>query len=74
MNDTAPAAESRITSDMLTEGCKFAVSHGYNRATGCSGGMATVKMVNAANVLATCPCGWNFYTPRSTKISVLISE
>lgn len=71
MNDTN-TAETRITSDMLTEGQKFCVSHGYNRATGCSGGAATVKAVNAGNVLATCKCDWSFYTPRSTGTRVLI--
>lgn len=73
MNDTAPAADSRTTSDMLTEGQKFECSHGYNRYTKCGGGPATVTMVNAVNVLAACKCGWTFYTPRSASIRVLIS-
>lgn len=70
MNDTA--VENRITSDKLTEGQKFVVSHGYDRRARCSGSTATVKTVNTVNVLATCRCGWNFYTPRSTTIRVLI--
>lgn len=72
MNDTTAAAETRVTSDMLVEGQKFSVSHGYNRWTRCGGSAATVKAVNAVNVLATCKCGWDFYTPRSANIRVLL--